>query len=185
MILSSRERLIALVTALVIATLVLDWYVLTPILDRREQLDTERQTLTAELAEAQALFRRQRLVGPKWRAMRDAGLDAGLARGESQVLHALRDWSQGSGLTLSSLKPGKVVERGEVLELTFQAAGTGSMRAVSKFLWHIETASLPLRIQQLQLGSRREGADDLSLQLSLSALCLPAEKAKTEAKDKS
>ena len=106
-----------------------------------------------------------------------------LAQAESQVLHALRDWSQDSRLTLSSVKPGKVVERGELLEMSFQAAGTGSMSAVSRFLWRIETARLPIRIHQLQLGARKEGSDDLSLQLSLSSLCLPGARAPAAGKD--
>jgi hypothetical protein len=175
MILSQREKLIALAAVVTVAVLFLDWYVLTPVLDRRAALVAERQALAAELAEAQALFRRQRLLSRTWRQMLDSGMTTGLASAESQVLHALRDWSQDSRLTLSSVKPGKVVERGDLLEMSFQAAGTGSMRGVARFLWHVETASLPIRIQQLQLGARTEGADDLSLQLSLSALCLPAD----------
>jgi len=174
MILSGREKLIALAALVTVAVLLLDWYVLTPVLDRHAELVAERQALTAELAEAQSLFRRQRLLSRKWRQMLDSGMTTGLAGAESQVLHALRDWSQESRLTLSSVKPGKVVERGDLFEMSFQAAGTGSMNAVARFLWHIETASLPIRIQQLQLGARREGTDDLSLQLSLSVLCLPA-----------
>lgn len=184
MILSRREQYVALAAAITVAILLLDWYVLTPILDRREQLQTERQKLVAELNEAQALFRRQRLLGRKWRAMLDAGMPTGLAQAESQVLHALRDWSQESRLTLSSMKPGKVVESGELVELSFQASGTGSMSAVAKFLWHIETASLPLRVQQLQLGARKEGADDLSLQLTLSSLSLAAAGESGAGKDK-
>ena len=89
------------------------------------------------------------------------------------MLHALRDWSQETGFALSSLKPGKTTERGDLLETSFQAAGTGPIEAMARLLWRIETASLPLRIEQLQLGARKEGADDLSLQLSLSSLCLP------------
>jgi hypothetical protein len=34
-----------------------------------------------------------------------------------------------------------------------------------------------VRIAELQLGARKEGMDDLSLQLRISALCLPEEKA--------
>jgi hypothetical protein len=36
----------------------------------------------------------------------------------------------------------------------------------------METTDLPLRVHELQLGARREGADDLSLQVRASTLYL-------------
>ena len=60
-------------------------------------------------------------------------------------------------------------------EITFQAAGTGPMSAVARFLWRMETAPFPLRVEELQVGARREGTDDLSLQLRVSTLYLAAE----------
>ena len=54
-----------------------------------------------------------------------------------------------------------------------QAAGTGSMNAVSRFLWRVETAGIPLRVKEMQLGSRKEGADDLTVQLRLSTIYAP------------
>jgi hypothetical protein len=46
------------------------------------------------------------------------------------------------------------------------------MRDVSQFLWQVETSSLPVKIKDIQLGSRNENADDMSLQLRLSAIYL-------------
>jgi hypothetical protein len=44
------------------------------------------------------------------------------------------------------------------------------MYAVSRFLWRVETAKVPIRVKEMQLGSRKEGADDLTLTLRLSTL---------------
>ena len=111
----------------------------------------------------------------EWKEMLEAGLKRDVSEAESQVLHAVRNWSQESGLALSSVKPQRIAQEGDLQEITFQAAGTGSMRSVARFLWQLETAPLPLKVKELQLGSRKEGADDLSLQLRISALYLPAE----------
>jgi hypothetical protein len=46
------------------------------------------------------------------------------------------------------------------------------MEAVARLLWRMETTELPLRISEVQIGSRRDGADDLSLQLMASTLYL-------------
>ena len=175
MVLSKRERYIVAATIIAVSILVLDRYVLTPFLDHRAQIGAERQNLLREMERAMNQFARRRQMQQEWKEMLEAGLRRDASEAESQVLHAVRNWSQESGFSLSSVKPERIVQEGELQEITFQAAGTGSMRSVALFLWQLETAPLPLKVKELQLGSRKEGADDLSLQLRISALYLPAE----------
>ena len=104
--------------------------------------------------------------------MLKSGLKSDAASAESAVLNALRDWAEESGLILSSLKPERSSKRGQLQEITFQAVCTGSMDGVSKFLWRVEDAALPIKISDLQLSARKEGSDDLTLQIRVAALCL-------------
>ena len=113
--------------------------------------------------------------------MTEKGLTETPGEAESQALHAVRDWTEQTGLSLSSVKPEYIAGRGGVRQIAFRAAGTGTMRAVARFLWEMESADLPLRIHDVQLGSRTEGRDDLSLQLSFSTLYAPlAERTEAE-----
>ncbi len=175
MVLSKRERYVAIVSIIVVTLLLSDRYIVTPFLDRRAQVDTERQSLLGEMERATSLFERRNLMEQKWQDMVSGGLESDASNAESQVLHAVRNWSQECGLMLSSMKPERVVGEGNLQEITFLIAGTGTMSSVGQFLWRVETASLPLKIKEIQLGSRKEDADDLSLQLRLSALYLAAE----------
>ena len=172
MFLSKRERYIVAVTVIAVTVLLLDRYVLTPILNRQAQLDVERTRLAADLARAGSLFVRKKRLGPRWQGMLSAGLETTSADAESRVLHAVRDWSQASGLVLSSVKPEGSGEAHGLQSIVFRAAGAGPMRAVAGFLWRLQTAGLPLKITELQIGVRKAGADDLTLQLRISALCL-------------
>jgi len=174
-VLSKRERYVAIVSIIVVTLLLSDRYIVTPFLDRRAQVDTERQSLLGEMERATSLFERRNLMEQKWQDMVSGGLESDASNAESQVLHAVRNWSQECGLMLSSMKPERVVGAGNLQEITFLIAGTGTMSSVGQFLWRVETASLPLKIKEIQLGSRKEDADDLSLQLRLSALYLAAE----------
>ncbi len=176
MILSKRERYIVAATIIAVFILVLDRYIVTPFLHRRAQVESEKQDLLREMESAINQFARRRQMAQKWQDMLAAGLKSDAAEAESRVLHAVRNWSHESGLRLSSVKPERIAREGDLQEITFQAAGTGSMRSVAQFLWRLETASLLLKVKELQLGSRKEGADDLSLQLRISALYLPAER---------
>ena len=94
---------------------------------------------------------------------------------ESQILHALRDWSEQTDLNLSSIRPERSTERTDVPEITFHISGSGSMNSISRFVWCLETAEIPIKVKVLSLGSRKEGIDDLSLQLRFSTLYLATE----------
>jgi hypothetical protein len=176
MVLSKRERLIILATAIVVAMLVLDRYAVTPLLEAREVLEAQKQVLVADLARAGALLARKHQTQPKWKEMLAGGLQSDPAEAESQILHAVRNWSMEAGLRLSSVKPERLPEKTALPEIAFQAVGTGSMSAVSRFLWRLETAKVPIRVKELQVGARKEGTDDLTLQVRLSTLYLPAER---------
>ena len=178
MVLSKRERYIALATVIAVAILALDRLVLTPLQERRAAVQGEEQRVLADLERARVLFARKKRLWPKWQEMLDAGLKSGPEEAVSRVLHAVRNWSQEAGFTLSSLRPERATPKGELQEIIFQASGTGPMRGVARFLWRLESSSLPIRITDLQLGTRKEGTDDLSLQLRISALCLPPPRAK-------
>jgi len=175
MILSKRERLIIAATLIVVGAAVLYNYVVTPLLDRLDALEAEKQRMLGKMDWARDLLDRQHRLGPKWKEMTAAGLKRDPAEAESQILHAVRDWSTEAGLRLTSLKPERLPEKKTLQEISFQAVGTGSMNAVARFLWRIETAKVPIRVKELQLGCRKEGTDDLTLQLRLSTLYLAAQ----------
>jgi hypothetical protein len=56
--------------------------------------------------------------------------------------------------------------------MILSVAGKGTLDSVARFVWQVETASLPVKIKDMQLGSSSESGDSMSLQLHLSALYL-------------
>ncbi|KPJ74600.1 MAG: hypothetical protein AMK72_12445 [Planctomycetes bacterium SM23_25] len=167
---SRRERFIVAALAAVLGALVLDWWVITPLLDRSDEVEARKTILLSEMASAENLLERHRVIGPRWRQMLAEGMKRDPAEAESQVLHALGEWADDAGLNLISLKPERSTKETLLPEIDFRAAGTGSMAAVSRFLWRLETARIPVKVKALQIGSRKEGLDDLSLQLQISTI---------------
>ena len=51
-----------------------------------------------------------------------------------------------------------------------QATGAGGMENISKLLWKMQSAQFPLKITEMQLGSRNDNSSDLALQLKISTL---------------
>lgn len=180
MVLSKRERIIAIVSIAALAILVLDHYALTPLLhaDARveDALATAREKQTKDM---RLVSQAAGVTSKKWNEMVAGGLKSDPAQSEGQVLHALEGWASEAGLSLSSMKPERIAQSGELREITVQAAGTGSMAAAAGFLWRIEGSQMPLRTRDLQLSARREGADDLSMTVRVSTLYLAPQPAKT------
>jgi Tfp pilus assembly protein PilO len=179
-VLSKREWYILVAAVTSIVLLVGDRYVLKPALARLAQAKAQKRSLLDETAQAKSLFERRRLMEQKWQTMISGGLEDDASKTESRILHALRQWADDHGLMLSSIKPERVSGQGSLREITFLLAGTGTMSSVSQFLWQIEKAAVPIKILNLQLGSRNEQGDDMSLQLRLSAIYISAEQSKSE-----
>jgi len=175
MILSRREQLIIVAAAIVVALLVLDRYAVTPLLDYRDGVEVQKQRLLGETQRATALLAHKRQIAPTWKEITATSLKRDPTEAESQILHAVQNWSAEAGLKLTSLKPERLIEKKSLREISFQAAGTGSMSAVVRFLRSVETAKVPIRVKELQLGSRKEGSDDLTLQLRVSTLYMAAQ----------
>lgn len=168
--LSKREQVVFTLTLVILGLLIGDRLVLSPTLERRDDLDSERQRLVGELKQADLVFRKSRLLRETWGAMLESGLHATASAAESEALNAIRQWSQTSGLSLVALRP-EVADVGSRLRaVEIQATGNGSMQAAARFVHMAETSELPIRVTEMQLGARQQAADDLTLQLRLSML---------------
>ncbi|HUT59797.1 MAG TPA: hypothetical protein VNA25_18270 [Phycisphaerae bacterium] len=173
MVFTKREKIIIAATVAVLCLLVLDFYVLTPLLKERDAVKDAKARLLARFAQAKSLLDRRHVLGPKWRSMIADGLKGDPAEAESQLLRSLRNWSSEAGVKLSSLRPERSTEKTQLPEAVVHAAGTGSMSAVSRLLWRIETANIPVKVRMVQVGSRKDGTDDLSLHVKVSTLYSP------------
>lgn len=177
--LSKRERIIAVITFVVVGLFVLNKFLFKPVWNRLQQLEMQKNQLQVELDEAQNLFRKRLVLEREWK---DASMESlrNEVEAESKVGRALDKWSQMSRLTLSSVKPERLASDQGLKEMTFVVVGTGTLDAVAQFLWQIETAPLPIKIKDMQLGSSNESGQSMSVQLRLSALCLDTEHKSTE-----
>jgi hypothetical protein len=183
-ILSKRERYVFIGVVLVVALLGLDHYILTPLLEYRNKLKSDLVTKQGQLKHDESLKLSSARLRARWADMLKAGMNADGPSAENQVLHSVRDWALEAGVSLPLLKPERTDKHDKQKEFrikTFRVTGTGSMKAVSRFLWRIQTAKLPVRITDLTLTPKKEGTDDLSLDLGLSTLYLSNEPEKAAA----
>jgi hypothetical protein len=181
MVLSKRERYVLIATLIAVGALALDQFAISPLLARRSQTEADRARLTAELKRSQSLIALRGVLGPRWQEMTRSGLKSDPAEAETQILRAMRDWAEASGVALSLLKPDRLTEKSRLPEIAFQAAGTGNLDSLRKFLLQIQGASIPIKVTETQVSARKEGMDDLSFQLHISTIYTPARPAQAAA----
>jgi len=181
MVLSKRERTILIATLVSVGLLIANTFIIDPVLAKRDEMESQRQQLLGDLSEAELLIGNHRRMQKKWNEMLSDGLRND-EEAESKVLAALREWSGDARLSLSSIRPERISGDKGLQEMIFTVAGKGSLDSVARFLWQIETAALPVKIKDMQLGSSSESGDRMSLQLHLSALYLGAQKPEAEVK---
>ena len=176
MALSKREKIIGIATASVIGLFALDHFVVGPLLERKSDLDTQLVVAEGDESNARQLLAGDPAARRRWKAMRDDGLKMSVTDAQSQAVRALNEWARESGLAVNTLQPEAIpvsTKQTDFTPVPMRLIGTGSMRAISKFLWSLQTAKIPMRVVAFDLGSRggKDGVDDLALTLTVSTLC--------------
>lgn len=185
MTMTRRERLIALLTALLVGGFLADQLVLTPLLARRDAMVQRRDALTRELDESRRLIDGMPRLQRQWDERRAAGLTVDHTDAEAKLLHNLRSWGQRAGLTVQSITPERSTSRAKVREAAVQMTVVCDLKALTRFIESTELSASPLRIREVQITSRREGFDDLLVKFRLSTAYLPDEdNGKTSADDR-
>jgi hypothetical protein len=174
--LSKREKIIGFTTAGVIALLATDHFVISPLLERKGDLDAQLIVAEGDQSNAKQLLNGDPAARRRWKEMREAGLKMSVTEAQSQAVRALNEWARESGVAVSTLQPDPVpvsTKHTDFTPVPMRLIGTGSMRAISKFLWNLQTAKIPMRVVTFDLGSRggKDGVDDLAVTLTVSTLC--------------
>jgi hypothetical protein len=164
-----------MIAALIAAVLIFvgDQLVFSPFTDWREQLLVRRDAADNALADAHRILQLQEELRPLSRSMATS-LNADASTVESQLLHLLHEWQQHAGVTDASFQRLRSVQAHGYTCLTFNVSASGGMGPIATLLYNIETASIPLRIDNIRLTPKRDGKDDLQVRLNISTLCRAA-----------
>ena len=171
--LSGRERIIAIGAVGVIGALALDSVLITPLIDRMNTANAVVKSNEQALNDGKALIENQTAAARAWKRIAGESLKRDASAAEGQLLNKVRDYAQSSGLAVSSLKPERSEKENDFQRITVRASATGNMSQMSRFLYSLKNADIPLRVSDVQFAARKEGTDDLSLQIGVSTIYIP------------
>jgi Tfp pilus assembly protein PilO len=167
---SQRQRNIMSVLIGALLLLAVDRLAISPFFEYRDSLLLQRDAIEHDVAEAHHVLKLEQDLRPLSRSLASS-LNGDPSAVESGLLHLLHQWQQRAGVTNASFARLRGVDSHGFTCLTFNVSATGGMAPIASLIYRIETASIPLRIDDLRLSPKRDGADELQLRLNLSTLC--------------
>ena len=140
---------------------------------------TSKRTLTMPSER----FKRRLALRHVWADMNTVGgLKNDASEAKSQMIQSLQKWAQASDVTLTSLESkelsqGPIDLKADKPESKFEkigvhATGFGTMAAMTKLLWKVESAPKLLKVTEIHISPRKEATDDLQIQLTVATVSL-------------
>ena len=171
MILSKRERYIAILTITVVGILGLDFFVVSPLLARSREVGELIDKSSQDIMKEQKDIKNAKAARKKWTDVSGNTIKRDASEVESQVYSAVQEWGREARISLAFRNERTEKDKG-FTKITYILTGNGSMEQISRFLYHVQTARIPVRIVDLQMGIRgsKEGVDDLSLTVKIASI---------------
>ena len=162
-----------------VAVFAVDKLVLTPLINSWKARDAAIVELRKSIAAGRVTVDREQLTNRRWNVMRKYTLPLNASAAEQQVLQAFDKWSRDSRVSVSSIRP--QWKRGasddhSLLECRVDASG--SLSAISRFLFEVEKSPLALKVEGVELAARDNTGQQLTLGLLVSGLRLAPMEAK-------
>jgi type II secretory pathway component PulM len=167
---NARERWIAIIAGLVLGALLLDQVLFTPLSNRLDAADRIVNETRLALAEGDGKMRNSVNARRNWKRFTGSNVAAEAPAAESQLLNHLGEWVQNSGLTLSATKAARSDREKGFDKITLNATAAGRMEQVARFLYAIQTSDIPVRVNRIDLTTRKEGTDDVLLNIEIASI---------------
>jgi len=168
-----RERMLVILVVVCVVLLGGDRLAVAPLVRVWKARTLRIAELESSLEKGENLTGREKDLEKRWQEMRDRGLPATPPEAEPLVFRSVDTWSQASGLSVTSLKPRWAQEeKNNSRKVEFRLSATGSLRSAARFVYELEAASLPLKMESVEIASRDDTGRMLTVEMVFTGLVL-------------
>jgi hypothetical protein len=136
---------------------------------------TRIEKLEKDVGRGTMLVGREVALAQRWREMQSLGRSRETAVTENEVLSAVNRWALAGTLGVTSLKP-RWVDEDHCRKFEIQVSGSGSLGAISRFLYELESDPQPLKIEDVEIGARDNQGQVLTCDVRFTRLVLEGSK---------
>jgi len=177
--LQKRQHLLALFAIAVVALFAGDKVVVQPLTKSWKNRQTLIEKREKDVRAGTGILERDRATRDRWNTMRKGSLPKDASAAEQQLLSAFDKWSRDARISVSSIKP--QWKRGSTDDhslLECRVDASGSLSALSRFIYEMEQDPMALKIEAVELSTRDSTGSQLALGLLVSGLRLAPMEAK-------
>jgi hypothetical protein len=169
----NRQKLLLLLTIAVAALYVGDKLIYSPLVHLAEARSNEVKKLRLQVKRGKALLAQEQAIRNDWADKRTNMLPDNQSFAQEQVLKAFQDWAQESGVSLNGTVPQwKNGETPDYKTLVCRVDASGTLWMLSRFIYNVEKGPMGLRLESVDLNSRDNTGQQLTLGLQVSGLVL-------------
>lgn len=171
----NRQQLLVILAGLTLALLLGDRLVVSPLASSWKARGNRIAQLRKDITQGSLLRDREQIIRNRWESMRTNTLPDNVSLAENEVLQAFEHWSQVSQISIANIKPQWKQTDDNYLTLECRADAFGSMDALTRFLYNVERDPLALRVESIEIASRDNDGNQLTLGLQVSGVTLKSQ----------
>lgn len=168
-----RQRWLVIAAGALVALLVLDSILFTPLTKMWKDHSTEIATLRKKVADGRNLINRGAQVERTWLEMSNNALPKDTAQAQNEVIAAFAQWGTAANVQVDSQR--SQWKRGGTDKyslLEYRVDATGSLPTLSRFLYELEHSPIALRVDSVDIAARDDSGSKLTLGLIVTGLRL-------------
>ena len=169
---NNRQQLLTIAAIVAVALWAGDKLILKPLTRSWNERAARIVVLRKSVSQGAQLVEREQSIRSRWESMRTNALPSEVSVAENQVLKAFDRWSQDSRISVTSIKPQAKRDADDYLTLECRVDGFGNLSAITRFLYNVEKDPLALRVESVEISSRDNDGQQLTLGLQVSGLIL-------------
>lgn len=167
-----RKKMLLIVTAIMLGLKGFDYFLFTPMIAYYQETAETIKALEESLQKGKILMDREPFMRKTWADMHRDDLPENITEAEYLVIRPLDAWVTESGLQVisSKLQWNETGENYTTLECYVIAQGT--LEQVTRFLYLLETHTLPLNVENLEISDMTGNGEQLRINLRFSGIRL-------------
>jgi Tfp pilus assembly protein PilO len=154
----------------IVGLLLLDWVVITPAMGAWSEQSDKIAALRQKVERGQQLVDRQNAIRQRWAQMVKANLPTEVSAAENLAFQAIGRWARVSGVSFASLTPQWQDHDEGYQTLDCRASATGTQASLSRFIYEMETDTLPVSLDEFEITTRDERGAQLTMTARFSFL---------------
>jgi Tfp pilus assembly protein PilN len=168
----NRQKFLLIAAIAVVSLLVADKIIVGPLVSGWKERTVRIVELKRSIAQGKQILQREDTIRNRWDNMRTNTLPDDVSLAENQVLRAFDNWSRDSRISISGIKPQWKRTSDDYMTLECRADASGNIEALTRFLYNLEKDQLALKVEAVEISSRDNDGQQLTLALQVSGLLL-------------